>query len=79
MMYYYDGFWPFHIFGALFSVFFWIFLIWLIVRILRRPPHWHGFHMGDSAMEILRERYAKGEINKEQFEEMKKNLTRHTQ
>jgi len=29
----------------------------------------------DSAMEILRQRYARGEINKEEFEAKKKDLT----
>ncbi len=29
----------------------------------------------DNAMEILRERYARGEISKEEFEERKKTLT----
>ena len=29
----------------------------------------------DKAMEILRERYAKGEISKEEFDERKRNLT----
>jgi len=30
---------------------------------------------GDSAMEILRQRYARGEINKEEFEAKKRDLT----
>jgi putative membrane protein len=41
-----------------------------------RPP-WRdhdGGSQSDGAMEILRKRYAKGEITKEEFDQMKKDL-----
>jgi putative membrane protein len=34
---------------------------------------WRG-HREESALEILQKRYARGEISKEEFEEMKRNL-----
>ena len=45
-----------------------------------RPPWWGpgGYHREDgetdSALEILKKRYAKGEITKEEFEQMKKDI-----
>jgi putative membrane protein len=49
-----------------------IFLIrWLAISASRKS---RGSKPEDSAMEILRMRYAKGEINKEEFEEKKKDL-----
>jgi|SRR6516225_3494266 len=39
---------------------------WLIGKGRERPP--------DSALEILRQRYARGEINKEEFETRRKDL-----
>ncbi len=51
-----------------------IFLIrWLVLSAVRKSPRPQA---GDSAFEILRMRYAKGEINKEEFEEKKKDLGR---
>ncbi len=49
-----------------------IFLIrWLVISTARKG---RGPKTEDSAFEILRMRYAKGEINKEEFEEKKKDL-----
>ena len=49
-----------------------IFLIrWLIVS--ARTGN-QGTTRGDSALEILKRRYARGEINKEEFQEKKKDL-----
>ena len=74
MYYYNNDFFPFHIFGSIFMVIFWVFFAFLIISLLRRGSHHHL--LGDRSMEILKERYAKGEITKEQFETMKKDLQR---
>ena len=79
MMNYYNNFSPFNMFGFgfLFMFLFWGFVIYGIVVLFRQNTH-HGKHTGTSekihGIDILKERYAKGEINKEQFEEMKKDL-----
>ena len=50
-------------------------IILLIVWIVRRASYpGRDLSRTDKAMEILKERYARGEINKEDFERMKKDI-----
>lgn len=65
--------------GWVFMLVFWVLIVVLIILLIRRllssgstpitaPPQ------EDSALEILKKRYARGEINKEEFESKKKDL-----
>jgi len=66
--FFFDGMW--------FGWFFWIFIVALVIWLLvdrsnktkQNPPP------QETALDILKKRYAKGEITKEQFEQMKKDL-----
>lgn len=74
MMYYYsDFFFPHLFFGPLLMVAFWALIIWGIVSFINHVfrPSKDG---SDNAKTILKERYAKGEITRDQFETMKKDL-----
>ncbi len=51
-----------------------IIIIWLVVK-ARRPRQKTEFQTeGKSPLDILKERYAKGEIDHEEYEQRKKNL-----
>lgn len=79
MMHYFNNqFYPSYLFGFsgfFFMILFWGLVVWGIVMLVKHvsrsedPPKHEG-----RALDILKERYAKGEITKEQFEEMKKNI-----
>lgn len=59
--------------GGIMMIVFWVLLIVLIVWIVREVSG-KNFHSSSNALEILRERYVKGEIDKKEFEEKKKDL-----
>src|SRR3989344_1329247 len=74
------GLMPFGGLGWIFMVVFWGLVIWGIISLVRGSlggghmgGHGHGVHE-KSPLEILKERYAKGEIDKREFEEKKKDL-----
>jgi putative membrane protein len=64
--------------GMIFMLIFWALVIGLIVMGARRMGGhgccMHGGH-DDNAVNIAKERYAKGEISKEEFEQIKKDLS----
>jgi putative membrane protein len=66
-------------FGWIFSIIFWALIIWAIVALVRAVngkggSSWMNQDKEDSAMKILKERYAKGEISKEEFEQKRKDI-----
>lgn len=67
--------------GWIFQLIFWALVIWLILVLVNHFSKKSGNRccgMGEDkegeALQILKNRYAKGEIKKEEFEQMKKDL-----
>jgi putative membrane protein len=72
----YGGSWLWWL-GPLFMVFFWGLVITGVVLFIKRLTRFPrgGESLGeDSALELLKKRYVKGEIGREEFEEKKKVL-----
>lgn len=64
-------------FGHISMIIFWVVMIALTVFIIRwvvRTNRHEPSGGGESALDILKKRYAKGEITKTEFEEMKKDI-----
>lgn len=60
--------------GGIMMIAFWVLLIVFIVWIAREAGGRNSRSSGSNALEILKERYARGEIDKKEFEEKKKDL-----
>ncbi len=63
----YGGYW-------ILGLIFWILVIIGLVLLIKYLWEGGGTKRTDSALEILKRRYASGEISKEEFEEKKKDL-----
>ena len=60
--------------GGIMMIVFWALLIALIVWIAREVSGQNNSRSSSKALEILKERYAKGEIDKKEFEDKKKDI-----
>lgn len=67
-------------FGFVFNIIFWIVAVVLIVGLIKwivggKRRHWHDEDDDEEAMKVLKMRYAKGEINKKEYESMKDDIS----
>ena len=70
--------WGGGLFGFLFMAVFWAFIIVgavFLIRWLVEQPRLRSLGEGESALDILKKRYARGEINKDEFEAKKRDLS----
>ena len=62
-----------------FGWFMWVLIISLVLVLIwnntRERDKFIPFEKNETALDILKKRYAKGEITKEQFEQMKKDVS----
>ena len=65
----------FNTFGWVFMIFFWLLLILGVIALIRYLSKSGPSKEGQTPLDILKARYARGEINQKEFEEMKKDLT----
>ena len=61
-------------FGWVFMIAFWVFVAWGVIAIIQWTAKQGSEKKESPATAILKERYAKGEISKEEFESKKKDI-----
>jgi len=71
MMNWFSGCPTFHGFGGMFMIFFWVMLLLICISLMRKGCS----HKTETAEEILKKRYARGEISQEEFVRMKKEIS----
>ncbi len=67
--------WGWMIFGWLSMVLFWGAVVWLIWWAIARSTRGPAMPAGQSPLDIAKTRYARGEITREQYEQLKRDLT----
>ncbi len=71
---------PWNLLWNLIGLFIFLWVLFFLFRVFVRPWRWHrnwDFWERDSAEEILRQRYARGEITKDQFDKMMDDIHRN--
>jgi putative membrane protein len=66
--------WGWTLFGSIFMILFWAAIILLIIWLYKQIRGPQEAARTESALDILKKRYAKGEIDNKEFEEKKKDL-----
>ena len=69
-----DGMGWWMVFGSVWVVVFWAALVWFVVSALNRKSE-SGQEKEDSPLEIAKRRYARGELSREQYEQIRGVLT----
>ena len=64
------GFWG----GEIMMILFWVVIIYFIIWVVREASGKNS-KSDKKALDILKERYVRGEIDKKEFEEMKKDIS----
>ena len=68
-----DGMGWWMVIGSVWMVFFWVAVAWFFLRFFSRGEN-ETKGSSESALEIAKRRYAAGEITREQFEELRRDL-----
>ena len=69
-----DGWGWWMVFGWIWMAVFWGLIIWAVATVIRHLSGRDSSQPPSSAAAILEERFARGEINSEQFDEMRRTL-----
>ena len=79
MWYWHEGTRWWIVFGGLWMLVFWgaviALSVWVVRKLTERNPSGQSVSGKTNALDIAKERYAKGEISKAEFEQIKKDLS----